>query len=433
MPISSFVQFISNIGMIQESLDRELLEKPANERLVGLVEKIRELGLKLDSDNLGHIYSALPNRLSAKVKKDDIQLVQLPKAVYDQLQAALSDERVQKYLKDYERNVPRRRLWAGDLLETLKGLGFRLSTNPISFHGALPSYLKKFVVSIKRNYHTDSDGRLIVKFHRSFYRVYNFSNLPIKNGFWVNRNVIPLWNNSGEITAFEVENQPGSTLTIQAADVIETGIPVMQVVTKYRGEEIWREVVTHDPDVSERIQFEDWSRRLEEIIRAYNGAEMPVTEYMDFLVMLSELRQAEGLDANKMLEVASAESTVPIDKATDFLRYLISSDIRNRGIDIKAILSEGMINYLQTDRAMLSKEENTANPPGGIDFNLDLLNLEIQGRGNDFNIPVKNLNFQQIHIDGLMPVIINITPITNLPLILGAAEREEKQELTSVR
>ena len=68
--------------------------------------------------------------------------------------------------------------------------------------------------------------------------------------------------------------------------------------------------------------------------------------------------------------------------------------------------------------------------PGGINFNLDLLELEIQGQGGNFNLPNMDRNLEHIHIDdGLLPVIINITPITNLPLLLG---RDSKQEQSSV-
>jgi hypothetical protein len=72
--------------------------------------------------------------------------------------------------------------------------------------------------------------------------------------------------------------------------------------------------------------------------------------------------------------------------------------------------------------------------PGGIDFNLDLLELEIQGQGGNLNLPNINQNFDHIQIDdGLLPVIINITPITTtIPMILGAAENEE-QQLTSLQ
>jgi hypothetical protein len=78
--------------------------------------------------------------------------------------------------------------------------------------------------------------------------------------------------------------------------------------------------------------------------------------------------------------------------------------------------------------------QTQASNPGGIDFNLDLLELEIQGQGGDFNLPNPNQNFDHIQIDdGLLPVIINITPVTTtLPMILGAAKNEARQ-LTSVR
>jgi hypothetical protein len=71
--------------------------------------------------------------------------------------------------------------------------------------------------------------------------------------------------------------------------------------------------------------------------------------------------------------------------------------------------------------------------PGGIDFNLDLLELEVRGEGGNFNVQNINQNFEHIRIDrGLLPVINSITPITNLPLILGAAQNKE-QQLSSVR
>ena len=63
---------------------------------------------------------------------------------------------------------------------------------------------------------------------------------------------------------------------------------------------------------------------------------------------------------------------------------------------------------------------------GGIDFNLDLLELEIQGGDADFNLPEGIQNLENIHIDqGLLPVITQISPITNLPAILGAVKNEE--------
>ena len=70
--------------------------------------------------------------------------------------------------------------------------------------------------------------------------------------------------------------------------------------------------------------------------------------------------------------------------------------------------------------------------PGGIDFNLDLLDLETQGQGGRFNLPNSQRNFENIHIDnGLLPIITNVTPITDLQSVLAPAKKEEAQ-LTGV-
>ena len=55
---------------------------------------------------------------------------------------------------------------------------------------------------------------------------------------------------------------------------------------------------------------------------------------------------------------------------------------------------------------------------GGIDFNANNLNLKEQGQVIDINF-TNLLNIQPNTVNGVTPVIINITPITNFPLLLG--------------
>ena len=396
------------------------------DKLAAIVGEIRRLKMELDSDNLGQIYSALPGQISANVKKEDVQIVMLPMKVFDQVRAALNNEDVKRYLEPYTKPTVKKRLWAGDLLRTINRSGFSLRTNVLAFYSGLPLTLRNFIVPVKKNYHTDREGRLVIKFYRSYYRVYNFTRIPMGNGFWINRNIIPLWDRSGQIVAFEVENENHSILNINAADVIEQGMPIMQVVKQYRQEEVWQEVVAHTRQPEEVIELKDWSRRLEETIRAYNGTttEAAVTEYIDFLVSLSELRQVGGASVDEVLQMAVADNLANVDKARDFLRYLISPSVSARGIDIKSILSEKIVNYLG-DKAMTGLEENRTNDPGGIDFNLDLLELENQGRGGNFNLPNLDRSLENIHIDnGLLPVIINVTPITSLQAVLSAGRKE---------
>jgi DNA-binding response OmpR family regulator len=65
--------------------------------------------------------------------------------------------------------------------------------------------------------------------------------------------------------------------------------------------------------------------------------------------------------------------------------------------------------------------------PGGINFNPQLLDLQIKRDGNGIPLPIQMQPIPMIEsqIQGIIPVIINITPITNLPLQLGIIDSPE--------
>jgi len=63
---------------------------------------------------------------------------------------------------------------------------------------------------------------------------------------------------------------------------------------------------------------------------------------------------------------------------------------------------------------------------GGIDFNPNNLNLQTQGV--DYNVPIDPQLLEELTstpLDGLTPVIFQIVPVTNLPLLLGIADQLE--------
>ncbi len=66
--------------------------------------------------------------------------------------------------------------------------------------------------------------------------------------------------------------------------------------------------------------------------------------------------------------------------------------------------------------------------PGGIDLNPALLDLQIKRDANFVPLPLPQQPIQQMHIEGFIPVIINITPATNLPLLLGLADTEQNAD-----
>jgi hypothetical protein len=60
--------------------------------------------------------------------------------------------------------------------------------------------------------------------------------------------------------------------------------------------------------------------------------------------------------------------------------------------------------------------------PGGIDLNPAGMNFQAQGDVIEFDLPP---NFEPVeNIDGLYPVVISITPVTNLPVLLGLEDEE---------
>ena len=82
----------------------------------------------------------------------------------------------------------------------------------------------------------------------------------------------------------------------------------------------------------------------------------------------------------------------------------------------------------QLTQELVREEKN----PGGIDLTRKRLNLQTQGEGIEFNLPFDPNNLEKIPINGLTPVIFQITPVTDLPLLLGLAE-EHPETLSAVR
>jgi len=64
---------------------------------------------------------------------------------------------------------------------------------------------------------------------------------------------------------------------------------------------------------------------------------------------------------------------------------------------------------------------------GGIDFNPILLNMEIRRDENGMPLPLLEQPLELINTQGFVPFIIQIQPVTNLPLLLGLNPSEPKK------
>ena len=69
---------------------------------------------------------------------------------------------------------------------------------------------------------------------------------------------------------------------------------------------------------------------------------------------------------------------------------------------------------------------------GGIDLSRARMNLQIKRDENGVPLPLNMQPIENINIEGLQPVIINITPVTNLPMLLGLTREKLDKELSSL-
>ncbi len=144
----------------------------------------------------------------------------------------------------------------------------------------------------------------------------------------------------------------------------------------------------------------------------------------------------------------------PAEEAETRIRNILSllSDNKELSGELDAQFMEKVLNNLQelralelkgpvasSNRAMLSDEQSNyammGEPPvGGIDITNVNASLQIKRDGNGVALPINmqpletiNANFQ-----GFVPLIINIKPMTNLPMLLGVAAPEAEEQLSSL-
>lgn len=82
---------------------------------------------------------------------------------------------------------------------------------------------------------------------------------------------------------------------------------------------------------------------------------------------------------------------------------------------------DSRLDLFQAQAVSSPVEEN----PGGIDFNPSIMEVHETGGEVDLNFSNTQFTIAPDQINGIVPVIINVTPVTNLPFLLGMAGSEE--------
>ena len=78
------------------------------------------------------------------------------------------------------------------------------------------------------------------------------------------------------------------------------------------------------------------------------------------------------------------------------------------------------------DSAILTK--------GGIDFNPAMVDMDIHKKGSGLEMPAPNLEQinQFINTNSFVPVILNVSPVTSLPSLLGLISEPPKEQLSNL-
>ena len=84
-----------------------------------------------------------------------------------------------------------------------------------------------------------------------------------------------------------------------------------------------------------------------------------------------------------------------------------------------------------SDNAALTVLEQPAEsvvPPGGIDFDPALLNLQVKKDKKGIPFPVSDQPLMKMKVDGLLPVILKIEPLMNYPTFSNMEEKNKKEK-----
>ncbi|VAX35242.1 hypothetical protein MNBD_UNCLBAC01-1700 [hydrothermal vent metagenome] len=116
------------------------------------------------------------------------------------------------------------------------------------------------------------------------------------------------------------------------------------------------------------------------------------------------------------------ENKIKVGRFRDFVKKLR----KNRGASEEPLLKEGLTrnNHAFYIFPKLSRAQSAASPVfttppfGGINFDTNLINWQIKRDGKGIPLPMNLQPIESMQIDGFVPVILNVAPVS-LPMLLG--------------
>lgn len=146
---------------------------------------------------------------------------------------------------------------------------------------------------------------------------------------------------------------------------------------------------------------------------------------------------------NKFVVEAPLTNTEQVEVARSVavqLNFVMNSESLKKNIDeiraqfVELFVYTRLADMNTSDHAMMNsllpllnsyqETQVTEAKYGGINLNPDLLDLQIKRDDNGVPFPVMQQPLESMNIQGFLPVIMNVTPINNLPLLLGLDDDE---------
>lgn len=125
-------------------------------------------------------------------------------------------------------------------------------------------------------------------------------------------------------------------------------------------------------------------------------------------------------DPNNLMNFRTAKEAID-----SYLKGLFKNNSKPSSRNAKSILTYGR-SQLEEERAKITSQKTSSpinkDAYGGINLNPELIDLQIKRDGNGVPLPVNLQPIYNMEIDGFIPIIINVTPVLNLPMLLGLAD-----------
>ncbi|VAX36803.1 hypothetical protein MNBD_UNCLBAC01-1307 [hydrothermal vent metagenome] len=392
----TIISFLGSPGMQNYLNDGDFKGLSQYDKLYSLTKKLEDLGVVAGNIHLGKIYSILPFKLSNKVLKEDVSFLDISKEEFERIRKSIDSEDIQGFLRSEEFLDMNKEDSLVELTIRILDHGeFSIGKKKLDrIYEALPEKLvDDEILILKRDFQKINLSLYLLRQVRGVLKSSKIRNYLKSEKFLI-------LNREDKLAELVRELNIKGLIDTDDLGRVFTALP------KSLGDQVWKK----DFQLVE-VSLDDY-----DAIRDYiNREDIQIYLKSNEFLELSYDKRVMGI-ANKMISNGLQIKTTNVAKFFTALSNKLSD----------TLYKSEMISPKSEPIQMASSSIK-----GGIDFNPNNLNIETQGKGIEYNAPIDLQLLESLissPIEGFSPVIFNITPILNLPQLLGLNEQDEPFE-----